>query len=184
METRIRYGHELSAEDFESILALDRKFFGNEILTNEGLALKRFLKFKDSIISAYLGNVLMGFICFFSVESAVYKRAVFEQEYIDDNLCDSEVKPLTKGNGNYILMFDHVIDEPFRNQGISRLLVDSVRDYLKQKNDEGYIIDSVFGYAITPKGRRILSSYGGNELWTRDNITCLEINKEIFLRLL
>lgn len=182
MEIRIKYGHELSVEDFKSMLALDLKIFGNEILTNEGLALKRFLRFKDSIISAYLGNTLMGFICFYSVDPDIYRRGRSEQEYIDDNLCESEVKPLAKGTGNYILLFDHVIDEPFRSQGVSKLLLDSVRDYLKQKHDAGYAIESIFGYAITPKGFKILSSFGGDDIWTRDNITFMEINKEIFLR--
>lgn len=183
MEITIKYGQDLSAEAFHSILGLDLTVFGSDILTNEGMALKRFLKFKDSIIAAYSGNTLTGFICFYNVDSAVYKRALSGQ-YIDDNLCESDVKPLTKGQGNHILLFDFVIDAPFRSQGISTLILDALRDFLKQKHQGGYAIEKIFGYAITPKGLSILSSFGGRELWTSDDITFLEINKEIFLRLI
>jgi len=63
------------------------------------------------------------------------------------------------------------------------LILDAIRGFLKQKNETGYIIEKIFGYAITPKGLKILSSFGGREIWTRDGITFLEINKETFLRL-
>lgn len=183
MDIQIKYGPSLSPEAFDSILALDRKAFGDDILTNQGMALKRFMKFKDSMIAAYSGDTLMGFICFFSVNPSVYERAA-SGEYIDDNLSERDVKPLTKERGNDILLFDHVIDEPFRSHGISALLLDSVRDYLRQRHQEGYEIDRVFGYTITPKGYAILSSFGSRELWIRDTITFMEINKELFLRLL
>ena len=182
MEMTIKYGNELSVEEFNAILALDRKIFGNEILTNEGLALKRFLKCRDSIISAYSGDTLIGFIGFFNVAPTVYERGAFYQEYIDDNLSDSEIEPLKKGGENNILLFDHVIDEPFRHQGVSKLLLESTRNYLRKQHQEGYPINRIFGYAITPKGSRILSSFGGNDIWTRDGITFFEIDKEIFLR--
>jgi len=184
MDIMIKYGQDLSVEALYSILALDLTVFGNDILTNEGMALKRFLKFKDSIIAAYSGNTLMGFICFYNVDPSIYKRARSQQEYFDDNLCEVDVKPLTKGQGNHILMFDLVIDEPFRNEGLSIMLLDAVRDYLKEKHQDGYAIDHVFGYAITGQGFRILSSFGGRKLWTRENISFLELNKELFLRLL
>ncbi|KNZ40928.1 GNAT family N-acetyltransferase [Acetobacterium bakii] len=183
MNIEIMYGRSLSVDAFNSILELDLKVFGKNILTNEGMALKRFLKFKDSIIAAYSDNTLMGFICFFNVNHVVYQRAIFEQEYIDDNLCERDIKSLSKWEGNHILLFDFVIDEPFRNQGISTLILDAIRDFLQQKNELGYNIEKIFGYAITPKGLKLLSSFGGREIWTRDGITLLEINKESFLRL-
>jgi len=184
MDIEIIYGRSLSEESFNAILELDLKVFGNDILTNEGMALKRFLKFKDSIIAAYSGNTLIGFICFFNVNLNVYQKAIFEHEYIDDNLCECDIKALSKGEGNHILLFDFVIDELFRNQGVSGLILDAIRHFLKQKNKNGYTIEKIFGYAISPKGYKILSSLGGREIWTRDDITFLEINKEPFLRLL
>jgi len=184
MDIMIKYGQDLSVEALNSILALDLTVFGNDILTNEGMALKRFLKFKDSIIAAYSGNTLMGFICFYNVDPSIYQRALSQQEYFDDNLCASDVKPLAHRERNHILMFDLVIDEPFRNEGLSIMLLDAVRDYLKEKHQDGYAIDHVFGFAITPVGFKILSSFGGRKLWTRENISFLELNKELFLRLL
>lgn len=126
----------------------------------------------------------MGFIAFFNVDFAVYERAAFEQEYIDDNLNDSEIGPLKKDKGNNILMFDLAVDECFRHQGVSKRLHDSTRDYLCQKHNEGYTIDRIFGYAITPEGFRSILSFGGRGLWTRDDIIFFEVNKESFLRLL
>lgn len=183
MDIKIKYGQDLSVEALYSILDLDLKIFGNDILTHEGMALKRFLKFKNSIIAAYAGNTLMGFICFYNVAPSIYERAYSQQEYFDDNLCEADVNPMAKEEGNHILMFDLVIDEPFRNEGLAIMLIDAVRDFLKAKHQDGYAIDHVFGYAITPEGFQILSSFGGRKLWTREDISFLELNKELFLRL-
>jgi len=181
MGIKIKYGHDMSAEEFNRLLTLDIKFFGNNILTDEGMALKRFLRFQDSIISVYSGDIPMGFICFFNVDRSIYQRALIGQELFDDNLDQSEVMPLTKEHENYILLFDLVVDDSYRNQGIAKLLIGLVGDYLKQKCVEGYEIGSIFGYSMTLKGHRILSSYGGKDIWSRGNITLIEIEKEVFI---
>lgn len=181
MEITIKGGPELSAEDFKSILALDCKVFGNTILINEGMAEKRFLKFKDGIIAAYTGNRLMGFINFYSVDASVYERAVFRHEYIDDDLNESKVVPLKKDRGNQILILDLAVDDAFRHQGVSRRLHESLWDYLGQKHRQGYLIDRVFCFAITTEGFKSMLSLGSSDIWTRDNITLFELNQEIFL---
>ena len=115
MDIRIKYGREMTTEEFNILLALDIKFFGNNVLTNEGMAEKRFLKFKDSIISMYSGDSLMGFVCFFNVDYSIYQRAFTGQEVFDDNLCENDVMPMTKESENYILLFDLIVDDPYRN---------------------------------------------------------------------
>lgn len=181
MVIKIKYGQEMSAEEFNTLLMLDIKCYGNRILTNHGMALKRFLRFQDSIISVYSGDTPVGFICFFNVDCSIYQRALIGRELFDDNLCESEVMPLTKEHENYILLFDLVVDDSYRNQGISKLLNGLTGDYLKRKCKEGYEIGSIFGYSITSKGHRILSSYGGRDIWSRGNITLIEIEKEVFI---
>ncbi|WP_373482959.1 GNAT family N-acetyltransferase [Acetobacterium sp.] len=181
MDIIIKGGQELSVEDFEVTLDLDRKIFGNEILTNQGMALKRFLKFKDGLIAAYTGNTLMGFISFFGVTDSVYQRGVFEQEYIDDNLDESEVLPLVKGKTNNILILDLAVDESFRHQGISKHLHERLWDYLRQKHNQGYLIERVFCFAITTEGHQSMLFLGGKAIWSKDNITFFELDKEIVL---
>lgn len=182
MEIIIRAGQELSVDDFEATLDLDRKIFGNDIVTHQGMAVKRFLKFKDGLIAAYTGNTLMGFISFFGVTAAVYQRAVFEQEYIDDNLDESEVVSLEKGRGNHILILDLAVDEAFRHQGISKLLHERLWDYLGQKHHQGYQIERIFCFAITAEGHQSMSFLGGKAIWSKDEITLFELGKEIFLQ--
>lgn len=184
MDIEIRYGRDMSAEEFNTLLALDKKVFGNNILTNEGMALKRFLRFKDSIISVYSGDTPIGFICFFNVDRSIYERALIGRELFDDNLCESEIIPLSKEHENYILLFDLVVDDSYRGQGISKLLNGLIGDYLKRKCKEGSEIGRIFGYAVTPKGHRILSSYEGRDIWTKGDVTFIEINKELFMGML
>lgn len=172
----------MTVAEFQDVLGLDVRIFGNEILTNEGMALKRFLKFRDGFIAAYADDILMGFIAFFNVTAEVYERGALRREYIDDDLGDTEIRPLQKRARNHILLFDHVVGESFRHQGVSKQLLDSTRDFLSQKHKAGYPIERIFSYAITPNGYAILSSFGGREIWTRDDITFFEIDKEIFLR--
>ena len=181
MDIIIRSGQELSVEDFESTLDLDRKIFGDEIVTNQGLAVKRFLKFKEGLIAAYTENTLVGFISFFRVAASVYQRAVFEQEYIDDNLDVSEVLPLEKGRTNDILILDLAVDEAFRHHGISKRLHETLWDYLRQKHNQGYLIERVFCFAITAEGHQSMLFLGAKAIWSKDEMTLFELGKEIFL---
>ena len=182
MEITIKGGQELSGEDFKSILQLDLKIFGDEILTNQGMAVKRFLKFRDGIIAAYSEDTLMGFINFYSVAASVYERAVFNQEYIDDNLNESEVVPLEKVRANNILILDLAVDESFRHHGISKKLHDELWDYLREKHRQGYLIERIFCFAITAEGFTSMAALGGKAIWTKENITLFELDKEIVLR--
>jgi GNAT superfamily N-acetyltransferase len=181
MDIIIKGGQELSVEDFEVTLDLDRKIFGNEIVTNQGMALKRFLKFKEGLIAAYTGNALMGFISFFGVAASVYERAVFEQEYIDDNLDESEVLPLEQGKTNNILILDLAVDESFRHHGISKQLHETLWDYLRQKHNQGYLIERVFCFAITAEGHQSMLFLGARAIWSKDEITLFELGKEVFM---
>ena len=181
MEITIKAGQELSVEAFGAILDLDCKIYGNEILTNQGMALKRFVKFPEGIIAAYTGDVLVGFISFFGVDESVYQRAVSGQEYIDDNLNENEVVPLEKGRDNHILILDLVVDQSFRHQGISKQLHDHLWVYLRQKQNQGFPIERVFCFAITTEGYKSMSNLGGRAIWTRDQITLFELDKELVL---
>ena len=181
MEITIKAGQELSVEAFGAILDLDCKIYGNEILTNQGMALKRFVKFPEGIIAAYEGDTLAGFISFFGVDESVYQRAVSNQEYIDDNLNENEVVPLEKGRGNYILILDLAVDEIFRHQGISKQLHDQLWDYLKQKQNQGFPIERVFCFAITNEGCKSMSNLGGQAIWTRNQTTLFELDQELVL---
>ncbi|OFV70885.1 GNAT family N-acetyltransferase [Acetobacterium wieringae] len=181
MEITIKVGQELSIEAFQAILDLDCKIYGDDILTNQGMALKRFIKFPEGIIVAYSGEVLAGFISFFGVDESVYQRAVSNQEYIDDNLNENEVVPLEKGRGNYILILDLAVDEIFRHQGISKQLHDQLWDYLKQKQNQGFPIERVFCFAITNEGCKSMSNLGGQAIWTRNQTTLFELDQELVL---
>ncbi|WP_296558648.1 GNAT family N-acetyltransferase [uncultured Acetobacterium sp.] len=182
MDILIKQGERLSMQDFEAIMELDRKSFGDNIISNEGMAEKRFLKFKDGFIAAFADNVLIGFTCFFSVDSGIYQRAVDNQEYIDDNLNDTEVIPLEKGRDNDILLFDIVVEQAFQQQGVSNLLVNSIRDYLKKKNIEGCPIGKIIAFAITADGVNNMLYLGGKPIWSKDKVTLFELNNDIFLR--
>lgn len=182
MGIRLKQGDDLSIEDFKAILELDLACFGEEIFTNKGMAEKRFLKFKDGVIGAFDNDRLIGFISFFCVIPAVYRRAVTQREFIDDNLMADEIKPLSTETDNYILLFDHVIEKAYQGKGTSRMLVDSARKFLSKKNEEGHNIAKIFSYAISPSGREILSSLGGTVIWEKEQIVLLELNKAIFLR--
>lgn len=182
MDIVLKQGDELTLRDFEAILALDIKCFGEEILTEAGMAKKRFLKFREGFIAAYEQDVMAGFISFFSVAPSVYERAAERQEFIDDNLKVDEIRAFTKDAKHYILMFDHVVDEEHQNHGISKILIESVQDFLCRKNDEGYEITKIFGYAITKSGQGILSALGGSVLWERKKAAFLELDKAFFLR--
>ncbi|WP_414150783.1 hypothetical protein ACIZ62_17510 [Acetobacterium carbinolicum] len=181
MDIRIKQGECLSRQDFEAIIDLDRKIFGDSIISNEGMAEKRFLKFKDGLIAAFSGDMLIGFTSFFSVDSSIYQRAADNREYIDDNLNDTDVVPLEKGRNNDILLFDIVVEQAFRHQGVSYLLVDSIRGYLKKKHAEGYALGKIIAFAITSDGINNMVSLGGKLIWSNDKATLFEISKETFL---
>ena len=67
----VKYGRDMREEEFNALLALDIKVYGEGIIAAEGLALKRFLKFKDGIVSVYSGGSPAGFACFYNVDRSV-----------------------------------------------------------------------------------------------------------------
>lgn len=181
MEITIKAGQQLSIEAFQAILDLDCKIYGDDILTNQGMAVKRFLKFPEGIIAAYDGDTLAGFISFLGVALPVYQRAVFDQEYIDDSLNEKDVVPLEKNRDNHILILDLAVDESYRHQGISKQLHDRLFAYLSEKQKQGFPIARLFCFAITAEGCKSMSNLGGRAIWTRNQTTLFELDKEIVL---
>lgn len=180
MNIIIKNGQELSDTDFEKTLALDRHVFGNEIITNDGMSLKRFLKFKEGLIAAYSpDNQLMGFINFFNVTQETYHRIFIKQEYIDDNLDVKDVISFKKQQANHILILDLVVDESFRNNGVSKQLHKSLWEHLRQKQQQNYQIENIFCFAITKGGHKIMTTLGSQAIWQKSGITLFKINQII-----
>ncbi len=181
MEIKIRYGSDMSEAEFCSLLELDKKSYGPEIITNEGMALQRFLKNKECVIAAYQAERLAGFICFLSVGKDVYERALFNKEYFDDNLSADNVCKFSLNSENYILLIDIVVDNEFQNLGLSRLLLEKTGQFLNNKDKEGFRIEQIFAYAVSEDGLKAAKACGGTVIWHRDNIHMFTVNKKRFM---
>jgi hypothetical protein len=183
MDFMIKQGEELPIETFQEILDLDKITYGNQVITDEGLAYRRYKMFKDGIIAAFFNNELAGFFCFYSVKADVYEKAVTQRVLFDDNLQTADLKPLTLSNSNYILLLDMNIRKKFRAEGLARKLEQTAGNYLLQKEKEGFKIDKIFAYAYTEEGFKILKNLGGKMVWEIDGISLMELQPRAFMEL-
>ncbi|WKY47607.1 GNAT family N-acetyltransferase [Eubacteriaceae bacterium ES3] len=183
MDFLFKNGHDMPRDVFQQLLELDKITYGDQVISEDGLAYRRFEKFKDGIIAAFYKNELAGFICFYSVKGSVYNEAVNEQMIFDDNLLVADLKPLYKNDSNYILLLDMNISKPFRNKGIAKQLIQAVGAYLIQKEKVGCRIDKIFAYAYTEKGFIILENLGGSPVWDKEGIFLMDVDPKTFMEL-
>ncbi|WKY44649.1 hypothetical protein Q5O14_00720 [Eubacteriaceae bacterium ES2] len=183
MDFIIKQGQELPIEIFQEILDLDKSTYGDQVITNEGLAFRRYEKFKDGIIAAFFNHELAGFFCFYSVNANVYDQAVNRQLIFDDNLQVADLKPLTPNKPNYVLLLDMNIKKQFRSEGLARRLEQTAGNYLIQKENEGYKIDKIFAYAYTEEGFKILKNLGGHVVWEKEGMTLMDLLPAAFMEL-
>ncbi|MGE4507810.1 MAG: hypothetical protein AB7D16_04185 [Eubacteriaceae bacterium] len=183
MKFIIKQGEELSKEVFQEIIDLDKSTYGDQVITDEGLAGRRYEKFKDGIIAAFSNGELAGFFCFYSVKENIYHQSVNRQMIFDDNLQTADLKDLTLDKQNYILLLDMNIKKQFRSEGLAQKLEQTAGLYLIQKEKEGYQIDKVFAYAYTQEGLKILENLGGHPIWEKDGITLMDLQPKAFMEL-
>lgn len=182
MMFEIKQGEMISEENFDELLELDRKTYGDEIFTTRGMAKERFEKFKEGIIAVYIDDELAGFTCFYNVEAEIYREAL-QQKIFDDNLNAQNVIPLAKETKNYILLMDMNIAEDFRKMGLAKVLNNKISQYLRKKHLQGFMMGGIFAYAMTPKGLKILSNLGGKVIWEKEELTLVDIDLSTFLRI-
>lgn len=157
----IKLGTELDENDFDELIDLDIRFYGNEIITDAGEAKKRFLANRDSIVAAYSEDVLVGFLCYLNVKSDIVKRVFEQDEYLDDNVPASSILPFSKEKKNDIFFLDIVVEERFRGTGVSRLLMDEWKKHLCSMALQGYAIGKFFGFVLTEGGMRLVNNIHG-----------------------
>lgn len=59
MDFKIKQGESLSEEAIQEMIDLDRSAYGDQVITDEGLAYRRFEKFKDGLIAAFFEDELV-----------------------------------------------------------------------------------------------------------------------------
>lgn len=181
MNIIIKTGTEISIEQFRDTISLDVQAYGEEVFTSPGLAEKRFEKNRDCMLLAYDGDTLAGFWCFFPVCDEFVKGVFTSNTYIDDDISPEVILPYSRDKKNNLFAIDLVVDKAYRGRGISSLLLDSFREFLKKKETAGYLFDKIFGFVISGGGKHMMKKYGAEFIWDNGSEALFSIDAQSFI---
>lgn len=152
MEFTIKSGFGTSIEDFYKMVELDKKVFGEDVITNMGYAEGRYNKNPQCFIAAYDGEEFAGGMMAFPITDSLAKRMYSLQELIDDDISPEDVLPFVKGEGHNIFILDIVVDEKYRRTMLSVKIMNHFKEILKEKEQEGFNIKTILGFAVSRGG--------------------------------
>ncbi|MEA5082563.1 MAG: GNAT family N-acetyltransferase [Lachnospiraceae bacterium] len=155
MEFTIKSGCGTSIEDFYKMVELDKKVFGEDVITNIGFAEGRYKKNSECFIAAYDGEEFAGGMMAFPITDSLASRMRSLQELIDDDISPEDVLPFAKEEGHNIFILDIVVDEKYRRTMLSVMIMNQFKEILKEKQKNGFNIKTILGFAVSKGGLMI-----------------------------
>lgn len=155
MEFTIKKGYGTSIEDFYKMVELDKKVFGEGVITNMGFAEGRYKKNPECFIAAYDGEEFAGGMMAFPITDSLASRMNSLQELIDDDISPQDVLPFVKGEAHNIFILDIVVDEKYRRTMLSVMIMNQFKEILKEKEQNGFNIKTILGFAVSKGGLMI-----------------------------
>lgn len=155
MEFTIKKGWGTSIEDFYNMIELDRKVFGEDVITNMGFAEGRYKKNPECFIAAYDGEEFAGGMMAFPITDTLASRMYSLQELIDDDISPEDVLQFVKGEGHNIFILDIVVAPKYRGTMLSVIIMNHFKEVLKEKEEEGFNIKNILGFAVSKGGLMI-----------------------------
>lgn len=117
----------------------------------------RFNANPESYILLYDKAFLLGYMNFFPVTPGIVDR-LREGEVVDDNLRSADILPWRAQND--ILLLSIAMYPGSRDREGIRMIADSFREFIKNRESRGQHIRSRYACAVTPDGDKAASHFG------------------------
>lgn len=140
----------------KDVLNIDSIVYPKELQGTYQSVADRYQKNKESYILAYLGDILIGYICFFPLTDKSYKKVINCKESYDDNLTSKDIDTYNINQENNIFIISVAVLPNYQKNGIGATLIQEMFHFLDNKRKEGIRINSIVAEAVSFQGKALL----------------------------
>jgi len=146
------------ADCIEAAYALDRILYSPALCGEIQNMKARFEYCRDSFVFLYNGTELVGYINAFPVCEALHKEMTDKSDLRmrDDDITPDEMMEWTKGASHSLLVLSVVIKPEYQKTEAIVTLSEAFLAFLRDKEQGGYHIEALFGYAVSLSGVKFM----------------------------
>ena len=152
MKLSIKRSKNIKTDFIYDVMYLDSIAYSEDMQGTYKSINNRFKKNKDSYILAYDNKKLIGYICFFPISNDLYDEMLVSNTIKDDDILPDDIVPYKKGEKHNVFIISTVIEPKYRDKEAVKLITDEFIKFIKEKNDNDYIIDKVLGTTVSEDG--------------------------------
>lgn len=142
----------------KQVFNIDKAVYSPELCGSFQNLKKRYDKCQDAFILVYDGDELAGYVTFVLAGDELYKELIDPNSTAmrDDDIMPDEIVDWQEGQGHHLFIISIAVHPKFQGGGTVKLLAKSLLDFLREKEEAGYRIDSISGSAVSGGGASFL----------------------------
>jgi len=142
----------------KQVFEIDKAVYSPELCGSFKNLRNRYEKCKDAFILAYDGEELVGYVTFILAGDELYKELIDPESTAmrDDDITPDEIVDWQEGCGHHLFILSIAVHPRFQGGGAVKLLAKSLLEFLREKEEAGFRIDSISGSAVSGGGATFL----------------------------
>lgn len=152
MKLSIKRSKNIKTDFIKDVMCLDSLAYNEDMQGTYDSISNRFKKNKESYILAYDNKKLIGYICFFPISDELYSEMLISDTMKDDDISPDDIVSYKEGKKHNIFIISTVIDPSYRDKEAIKLITNEFIKFIKEKNENDYIIDKVLGTTVSDDG--------------------------------
>ncbi len=172
MSLTLKTGLTAPKDFIEDVFEIDKYTYSPELCGLKENLYNRYNRCPDSFLLLYDNEDLIGYINFFPVGDALFAQLndITNYKLRDDDILPEELNDWQKDKPNNIFIISIVILPKYRGSEAIIRLGNSFLEFLREKEANGYKINSISGTAVSDKGKKFLKRFRGSFVkFTEDN---------------
>lgn len=157
MKLSIKRSKNIKTDFIKDVMCLDSLAYNEDMQGTYDSISNRFKKNKESYILAYDNKKLIGYICFFPISDELYSEMLISDTMKDDDISPDDIVSYKEGKKHNIFIISIVIDPSYRDKEAIKLITNEFIKFIKEKNENDYIIDKVLGTTVSDDGFKFAS---------------------------
>ena len=152
MKLSIKRSKNIKTDFIKDVMCLDSLAYNEDMQGTYDSISNRFKKNKESYILAYDNKKLIGYICFFPISDELYSEMLISDAMKDDDISPDDIVSYKEGKKHNIFIISIVIDPSYRDKEAIKLITNEFIKFIKEKNENDYIIDKVLATTVSDDG--------------------------------
>ncbi|WMJ22896.1 hypothetical protein RBG61_13025 [Paludicola sp. MB14-C6] len=169
---KIDFSRNINNNFIEQILEIDNTIYPDYMCGSYESINQRFKKNQDSYILVYDDKKVIGYFCFFPIVNNLYELILKSNKMFDDNILPKDICEYSSFN-NLFLISVAILPE-YQDKKSIILLTNGFKQFLKEKLEEGCVINSITATAVSEDGKKLL------RYLCFDSIRTIENSYELF----